>query len=96
MRRVYVENMGSFWSLSQSDWLELCHHCANGNSYDLDDPRWRTNRLSRAPRGIGRFRSRDGELSQWTQTANDVIFRQPLDWEKDDFQNEIENLSEVF
>lgn len=88
-RRVYIEQFGYFWSFAPESWLALCRQCcADGESYNLDEPRWQARRLARPPRDVTRWRTDDG-WSDWSAMSNLVILRQPLDWSEADFTQEV-------
>jgi hypothetical protein len=77
--RVYIGQYDYFWSLSYSEWTEICKQGANGDGYDLT----RFKQLKSRPKGL----LKDSDNSSYYATNNEILYFEPLDWYAEEFED---------
>ena len=92
LKRVYVAEYGTFWSLPPDEWLDICKDAVDAG-WDGQISEHRI--LKSRPNFVRVKRSSDGFPTFYTD-RKDVRVVQPLDWYQRDFMAEIETLASSY
>lgn len=81
--KVYVGQFGAIWSLTPSEWIELCEEAADTGTYDLTNYK----RLKKRPQCIMNWSDEDG--AEFGPVDDKTLYREPLDWVPTEFEEEL-------
>lgn len=79
--KVYIGQLGRFWSLSYPQWVSLCQKAVRTEHYDLHGYRV----MKYRPRGLS-----PNDKGGFTKTAGNFLYFELMDWKRADFAKWLE------
>lgn len=93
IKQVVIQQFGGWWRLSLDQWIGLCQRAAlTGEGYDLSE--WAP-QLKRKPAVIAATRYEGGRWD-YHSTREDVLYVEPLDWTRADFERQLQEIDAMF